>query len=228
MATKNHAALMDDIYRHQRFIYNLTRKYYLFGRDRLIRDLALAPDARLVEIGCGTGRNLIKMARRYPDAQLFGLDASHEMLKTASAAVHHAGLENRIHLAHGYAEQMTPATFGEATPFDHAVFSYSLSMIPDWRGAMVAAWGALKPTGTLHAVDFGDLMGLGHVSRALLTGWLHLFHVAPRTELIESFSRSPAAKIRHLPGHYAFILDISRKDAGAEFPVVMITTQPSR
>ncbi len=27
--TADHAALMDDVYRHQRFIYNLTRKYYL-------------------------------------------------------------------------------------------------------------------------------------------------------------------------------------------------------
>ncbi|HEY0281515.1 MAG TPA: hypothetical protein VGC27_02700 [Rhizomicrobium sp.] len=34
---QNHAALMDEIYRHQRYVYDLTRKYYLFGRDRLIK-----------------------------------------------------------------------------------------------------------------------------------------------------------------------------------------------
>ena len=35
-ADSNHAALMNSIYRRQRHIYDFTRKYYLFGRDRLI------------------------------------------------------------------------------------------------------------------------------------------------------------------------------------------------
>ena len=34
-----HAETMDRLYRYQRFIYDLTRKYYLFGRDRLIAGL---------------------------------------------------------------------------------------------------------------------------------------------------------------------------------------------
>ena len=37
-APSGHAALMDGVYRHQRHIYDLTRKFYLLGRDRLIRD----------------------------------------------------------------------------------------------------------------------------------------------------------------------------------------------
>ena len=63
---------MDRVYRHQRYIYDLTRKYYLFGRDRLIRELDLKPGERLVEIGCGTARNLVRIARRYPE---FGCSA---------------------------------------------------------------------------------------------------------------------------------------------------------
>ena len=35
------AVLMDRIYRHQRHIYNLSRKYYLLGRDRMIAELKL-------------------------------------------------------------------------------------------------------------------------------------------------------------------------------------------
>ena len=57
---------MDRVYRYQRYIYDFTRKYYLFGRDRLIRELALKPGERVVEIGCGTARNLIRMARPTP------------------------------------------------------------------------------------------------------------------------------------------------------------------
>src|SRR5687767_7337903 len=85
-ASSNHPSLMDGVYRYQRHIYNLTRKYYLFGRDRMVRQLGLKPDEHAVEIGCGTARNLILMAKRYPGARLFGLDASGEMLRTAAEA----------------------------------------------------------------------------------------------------------------------------------------------
>jgi S-adenosylmethionine-diacylgycerolhomoserine-N-methlytransferase len=204
--SENHADLMDRIYRHQRRFYDLTRKYYLFGRDRLIRELNLAPGERLVEVGCGTARNLIAIARRYPKARLFGLDASHEMLKTAAQAIRRAGLQHRIVVAHGYAEALTPALFGETEPFDVCVFSYSLSMIPQWKQSLTAATAVLSPAGRIHVVDFGDMMGLGRVGRAAMLAWLGLFHVAPRAELLESFERSAADKLRLLPGRYAFLL----------------------
>ena len=82
-----HAGLMDRVYRRQRHVYDFTRKYYLFGRDRLIRDLALEPGESLVEIGCGTARNLIAIARAYPGVRLYGLDASSAMLETARAQI---------------------------------------------------------------------------------------------------------------------------------------------
>jgi len=201
-----HSVLMDRVYRRQRYVYDLTRKYYLFGRDRLIRELALKPGDRLVEIGCGTARNLVKIARRYPQARLFGLDASQEMLKTAAETLHRAGLQDRITLAHAYAEDLSPATFGPAAPFDACVFSYSLSMIPDWRKALNAASGALSPAGHIHVVDFGDLMGLPGLPRALLLRWLALFHVAPRVELLQSFEHTQEVSLSVLPLRYAFLL----------------------
>ncbi len=137
---------MDRVYRNQRYVYDLTRKYYLFGRDRLIRELALKPGETLAEIGCGTARNLVAIARQYPGNKLFGLDASSEMLRSAQASVARAGFSERVGLAHGYAENLTPGLLGLDKPLDHIVFSYSLSMIPDWRGALSAACGALAPT----------------------------------------------------------------------------------
>ena len=109
----NHAGLMDQIYRYQRYLYDFTRKYYLFGRDSLIGDLGLLPGDRLVEIGCGTARNLIAIARAYPEARLFGLDASAAMLETARVQVRRAGLEDRISLAQGLAEELLPTSFGQ-------------------------------------------------------------------------------------------------------------------
>ncbi len=197
---------MDQVYRRQRYIYDLTRKYYLFGRDRMIRELALRPGSRLVEVGCGTARNLVKIARRYPEARLFGLDASQEMLKTASENIRRAGLEGRIGLAHGYAENLTPAMFGQSDPFDACLFSYSLSMIPDWKLALTAASRNLTQGGHIHVVDFGDLEGLGRLGRSLMLRWLGLFHVAPRVELLQSLERESRSSLRVLPGRYAFLI----------------------
>lgn len=203
-----HSDLMDRVYRRQRYIYDLTRKYYLFGRDRMIRELALKPGARLVEVGCGTARNLVKIARRYPEAKLFGLDASQEMLKSAAENIRRAGLENSIKLAHGYAENLSPAMFGEAEPFDASLFSYSLSMIPDWRQALEAAAANLTPDGRIHVVDFGDLAGLGRLPRQLLLAWLRQFHVAPRVELLQNLERTGGSTLRTLPGRYAFLISL--------------------
>ena len=203
-----HAALMDDVYRYQRYIYDFTRKYYLFGRDQLIRELAAKPGARIVEVGCGTARNLIAMARRYPSARLFGLDASAEMLRTAEAAIGRAGLKDRIKLVQAYAEDLKPEAFGETEPFDEAVFSYSLSMIPDWKQALRSASGALRESGRIHVVDFGDLKGLGPVAEGALRRWLALFHVAPREELLATLENGPmreAGTLKLLGGRYAFI-----------------------
>jgi S-adenosylmethionine-diacylgycerolhomoserine-N-methlytransferase len=205
-AGPEHAELMDRVYRHQRYIYDLTRKYYLFGRDRMIAELNLKPGDRLVEVGCGTARNLVRIARAYPEAKLFGLDASHEMLKTAADTVARAGLSSRITLAHGYAENLSPTMFGETAPFDACLFSYSLSMIPDWKGALNAASHNLAAGGHIHVVDFGDLEGLTGIGKALMLGWLGLFHVAPRVELLQTLERQTASALKILPGRYAFLI----------------------
>ena len=218
-AERSHGALMDRVYRRQRYIYNFTRRYYLIGRDDLIRGLDLRPGDRVVEIGCGTARNLIAIARRYPATQLFGLDASAEMLATAAEAVERAGVSRRITLKRGLAEEMSPELFGEGRGFDAVIFSYSLSMIPDWRGALVTGGWSLSAGGRLHIVDFGDFRGLPGVVAAGLGAWLRKFHVAPRTELLWGLE-TPAAtarrELRIYPGRYAFCW------RGADLPEVVL------
>jgi S-adenosylmethionine-diacylgycerolhomoserine-N-methlytransferase len=202
-----HSRLMDRVYRHQRHIYDLTRKYYLFGRDKVIRDLDLHNGEKLIEIGCGTARNLIAIARRYPQARLYGLDASAEMLKTAQDSVARAGIST-CSLKQGYAEHLDAQTFAtDAAPFDRALFSYSLSMIPDWQGALAAAASVLKPDGVIDIVDFGDLGGLGPLAGGVLRGWLKLFHVKPRAEIlgaVEPVARDLGPDLWISPGRYAF------------------------
>ena len=78
---------MNRIYRYQRHIYDLTRRCFLLGRDRLLDELAPPKGGSVLEVGCGTGRNLIQAARRYPDATFYGFDVSDQMLATAASAI---------------------------------------------------------------------------------------------------------------------------------------------
>lgn len=174
----SHAALMDEVYRGQRHIYDFTRKYYLFGRDTMIAGLDAKPRMRVLEVACGTGRNLAMVAKAWPGARLYGLDISSEMLKSARAAL---GAEAR--LGEGDACAFEPQSLLGEPAFERIVLSYSLSMIPDWQGALAHAAGQLAPGGSLHVVDFGDLSGLPGIFQRGLRGWLAKFHVAPREEL---------------------------------------------
>jgi S-adenosylmethionine-diacylgycerolhomoserine-N-methlytransferase len=198
-------AAMDRMYRHQRHIYDLTRKFYLLGRDRVLRELPLEPGDKLCEIGCGTARNLIFLARRHPDVALYGIDASAEMLATAKAAIARAGLSGRITLAQGLAEEFDPAALFGVERIDTVVFAYSLSMIPEWRAAVARAVAGLAPSGRLVIVDFWDQHGLpGWFSRGLRR-WLALFGVQPRLDLVAALDGNALGAVAHLPlyGGYA-------------------------
>lgn len=177
------AALMDRIYRRQRHIYDLTRKYYLLGRDELIERLAPPIDGRVLEIGCGTARNLIAAARRWPQAQFYGIDISGEMLGTARRLVARTEVGDRIVLARADATAFDPAWLFGVPCFSRVFFSYSLSMIPGWTSALAQATTWLAPDGELHIVDFGGQERLPVLFRAGLRRWLRYFHVSPRDAL---------------------------------------------
>ncbi len=174
---------MNRMYRRQRHIYDGTRRYYLLGRDGLIAGLKPAPGASVLEIGCGTGRNLVLAAALYPDARFYGIDVSTEMLTSAIAAISRRGMTGRVRVAHGDGAAFDPQLLFGLASFDHVMISYSLSMIPDWHGVLQAAARRLAPAGRLHVVDFGNQERLPKIARALLLRWLAMFDVTPRDDL---------------------------------------------
>ncbi len=182
MAEGNHGALMDGIYRRQRHIYDATRKFYLLGRDRLIRDLAPPSGGHVLEVACGTGRNLIKVAQHYPDCRLSGFDISAEMLETARSNIARAGLSDRITVKEGDATDFdSDALFGSQP--DRIILSYCLSMIPDWQAALRASVAQGDGAHSVHVVDFGQGERLPGAFNSVLKSWLAKFHVSPRAEL---------------------------------------------
>jgi S-adenosylmethionine-diacylgycerolhomoserine-N-methlytransferase len=207
---------MDQMYRHQRYIYDLTRKYYLFGRDKLIQELPVGENDHICEVGCGTARNLVLLAKRHSKIHLYGIDASTEMLKTAQSSVAAAGLSKQIKLETALSTDFTAAKLGHNKPFDRLIYSYSLSMMDDWREALEHGFKQMKAGGTLHVVDFGNQEGLPQWFRKLLGGWLNQFHVRFRPEVRAWFEEQQRAgrgtmTFRSVMRGYAYRLDFQLK-----------------
>ena len=156
--TSDVAGRMDRIYRPQRWIYDLTRKPYLIGRDRLLEDIGARPGETIVEIGCGTGRNLLKLASLHPAARLIGVEPSSVMRAAASAAFRRRDVDARLFA--GTAEGLVAEALGLPGGVDHVVFSYVLSMVDEPARAVDDALALLRPGGSLHVVDFADMAGM--------------------------------------------------------------------
>ncbi|MFM7035800.1 MAG: class I SAM-dependent methyltransferase, partial [Planctomycetia bacterium] len=195
--------------------------YYLLGRDRMLAHVATGPNTATLEVGCGTARNLIKLARRPAPGRLYGVDASQEMLDTAAASIARSGVATQgrtsIVLKQGLAEQVDARSmFDRDEPFDTIFFSYCLSMVPTWPGALEAALANLRPGGRLLIVDFWDQKDLPGWFAAALKRWLALFHVHYRQEVhdaIAEIGRSGRADVsfESVARRYAYIATLTKR-----------------
>ena len=167
-----HREFLDRYYSAARPIYDLTRKYYLFGRDRALARLLADPWDSLVEVGPGTGRNLRIIHRQRPSARLGGVQPPAPMLPHAARRCPWATFHR------GFAEDVDyTAVLGE--PPQRILFSYCLSMVRHREVAIERALAGLAPGGELHIVAFADLAGLPAALREGLRRWLAAFRVEP-------------------------------------------------
>lgn len=150
--SEQHSTKMQAYYRFQSRIYDLTRWAFLFGRSSILKTLPYDEEAELVimEVGCGTGKNLLKLANHFPNASLIGVDVSRDMLKICEKKL--VGEEERLTLLEGY--------YGKIPILqrpDVILFSYCLTMVnPHWDMLLREAAGDLKPGGHILVVDFHD------------------------------------------------------------------------
>ena len=194
MVRTDAAERMDRMYRYQRYIYDATRRHYLLGRSTLINGLIPPDDGAVLEIGCGTGWNLVRAANTYPAATFHGFDVSTTMLVKARNSIHRSGHSGRIMIAQADATAFSGQdTFGRDS-YDRIYASYTLSMIPDWVKAVECALDHLAPAGAFHIVDFGSAGDLPAFARVGLHAWLKRFDVVPRTSLRRELSRLAASR----------------------------------
>jgi S-adenosylmethionine-diacylgycerolhomoserine-N-methlytransferase len=193
MNTISSAELMDRQYRFQRHIYDFTRTHYLFWRRRLIADLDPPRNGSVVEVACGTGWNLLRAAKTYPTARLYGFDISREMLVTSKRSVARRGISGRVDLAEGDATNFDVEQMFGIPSADRIFISYALSMIPDWPAAIERGAAQLAPGGALHVVDFGRMDNMPSLPRAAFLRFLAHYNVTPRRDL-EKVLRAAAGR----------------------------------
>jgi S-adenosylmethionine-diacylgycerolhomoserine-N-methlytransferase len=182
-----HRAFLDRYYRLTHRVYDVSRKYFLFGRDGVLDRLLAAEWTTLVEIGPGTGRNLARLHRRRPGASLGGLEASEVMRAHARRRCPWASI------APGFAEDADiGAVLGE--PPQRILMSYCLSMVAGKDRAIGNALRHLAPGGELWVVDFSAR------NRLPMRSFLSAFHVAAIPD--ELLHRHGPREVEHGPSGY--------------------------
>ena len=196
-------AALTRYYRWHARLYDATRWSFLFGRTALVHSIAELPKPprNILDIGCGTGDNLLRLARQFPEATLTGLDLSADMLTRARRK-----LDRRRILA-TLLHQRYDCPLRPEPIFDLVVFSYCLSMInPGWSQALESALRDLQPSGWLAVADFHETrfpafqrwMAINHVRMdGHLLPWLNT-HCQPLLE-------TPSAAYGGLWRYFQFI-----------------------
>lgn len=138
--------------------YNRLAKFFVFFewlfllppriRSRAVSRMGVGPGSRVLEVGCGTGRNLEPLLRAVGDGgRVYGVDLSEGMLAEARELCDREGWRNVTLLRADAAEYEVPE------PVDGVVFSLSYAVIPHHREALRHAWGQLRPGGHLVIMD---------------------------------------------------------------------------
>jgi S-adenosylmethionine-diacylgycerolhomoserine-N-methlytransferase len=138
---------LEGFYAPQARRYDAFRDGLLHGRRELIARMRLQPGTNIVELGGGTGRNIDFLGDRL--AELGRYDIVELAPSMAAQARERAAGHANVRVIEADAVRFTPA---EAV--DGVLFSYSLTMVPDWFRAVDNAISILKPGGVLGVVDF--------------------------------------------------------------------------
>jgi S-adenosylmethionine-diacylgycerolhomoserine-N-methlytransferase len=200
-------AALEGFYHFHAAIYDWSRPLLLRGRAQAVAALALAPGERVLDVGCGTGWSLPRLARR--GASVTGIEPCAAMRARAS--------ERLARLALAEAVRLDPRPYGSHAEYegrvDAILFSYSLSMIPPFTEVLERARRDLRPGGRIVVVDFLD--SAGPVGFGLRRSHVHLGPA--RLEELRRLFEPQRTRIRSL-GLWSYFVFCGERASGITTP----------
>lgn len=136
-------------------VYDRNAALLSFGQDPAWRRFLVAriPDDALnvVDIATGTAAVAIELARCVAERHVVGVDQSTEMLAAGRERIARAGLDSRIELREGRAEQLP---FADGA-FDALTFTYLLRYVDDPGATLRELARVVRSGGTIAMLEFG-------------------------------------------------------------------------
>jgi ubiquinone/menaquinone biosynthesis C-methylase UbiE len=183
--------------------YNQIAKFFVFFewffllppgiRKKTIARLELREGGRVLEIGCGTGRNLALLVDAVgASGRVYGVDLSEGMLAKADELCRKHGWDNVELINRDAAEYLAPE------PVDGALFSLSYATMPHHHEVLAQVWRQLKPGGLLVIMD--AQFPKGWSGKLLKPIYPFLVWILKRTVLGNPFI-VPAHELSEVAGH---------------------------
>lgn len=149
--------------------YDLIAGVWEWGAQaRGLRKLGVGPGETVLEIGCGTGRALVRMGARVgPSGRVCGMDISPGMVSVARRRVVRAGLAERVEVRCGDAVQIPYP----GAAFDAIFMSFVLEIFPlaEIPAVLGQCRRVLRADGRMAVVSLVEVEKPGPVARAY--GW---------------------------------------------------------
>jgi ubiquinone/menaquinone biosynthesis C-methylase UbiE len=176
---------------------------YQAAHKRLLEYVDLPPEPRVLDIGCGTGRLLDRLATEFPNLQGTGLDLSPEMLRIARRSHHH---HPRLIFISGNAEDL-PFADGQ---FDAIFSSFSFLHYPNPERVCQQVSRVLQSQGRFYLVDFTFSQTDRSQDLPISPGGIRLYGLSARDRLGERAGLSCLAHY-HLLGPVLLTIFVKEK-----------------
>ncbi len=157
--------------------YDLLNRLLSLGIDQrwrrlLVEQLALGPDARVLDHATGTADLAILIARSQPGIRVVGVDPSNRMLSVGRDKVEAAGLGARVTLQAGDAEDLSAFESGS---FDGVSMAFGIRNVPDRPRALREMARVTRPGGRIAILELSEPKGglMGPLAR------LHVHQIVP-------------------------------------------------
>lgn len=120
-------------------------------RRRVMRIVRRSKAVKIMDVATGTGDLAIAMAKRVDRTQILGVDLSEEMLTVARQKVQKQGLEERIMLEKGDAENLTMVADGS---IDAVTVAFGVRNFENMERGLREMWRTLRDGGKLVVLEF--------------------------------------------------------------------------